>query len=130
MKLETRMELIVILVAAVVVGGWIGLRMAGKSPTPEGNASSGTEGQAPQQPPAVATPPSPPQKTITVEPPVPTAPKIPTVEEKSPAPNADLQKVAALLKEGKRYEARAILTPLILKTPEGAIREQMRAMLE
>jgi lipoprotein-anchoring transpeptidase ErfK/SrfK len=44
--------------------------------------------------------------------------------------NAELDSARQLLQEGKKFEARAMLTKLILPAPEGAARGEMRKMLE
>ena len=158
MKFETRVELIVLLVAAIVVGGWIGLRIARRSSAPENAAASAQGTQVQRRTPAVMTAPRgmPVQvnptanRSRTVTPPstpaaiiersAPIVPRTLQIVEESPtpktvapvtsAPSKKVEKAAALMKEGKRYEARAMLTKLILKTPEGNAREQMHAMLD
>lgn len=47
-----------------------------------------------------------------------------------PAPTSDLDTARQLLADGKKYEARALLTKLILAAPEGPDRETLRQMLE
>lgn len=53
-----------------------------------------------------------------------------TPEAAEPAGTSELDTAKQLLADGKKYEARALLTKLILAAPEGPDRESLRQMLE
>jgi lipoprotein-anchoring transpeptidase ErfK/SrfK len=53
-----------------------------------------------------------------------------TTVQKAPQQNPELESARQLLHDGKKFEARAMVTKLILPAPEGPAREEMRKMLE
>ena len=168
MRLETKIELAILLVGAVAVGGWVGLRVARKpgkagSKAPVANTRGGDAEEV-----------RPPQRIMKAPPLEKPAPKVP-VEEKKPGPVRPLparidpktalvhetakpaktktqtepkthaekiverideasrpamDKALSLLNSGNKFEARAVLTRLILNTPEGAARERTKETLD
>ncbi len=54
----------------------------------------------------------------------------PASTNESPQHNPDLDDAKQLIEDGKKFEARAALTKLILAAPEGPAREEMRKMLD
>jgi len=159
MKLETRVELAVLLVGAVVVGGWVGLRMARKSvrrtkapPAAQTRAGNASE-HIPTAPPAKPPPPAPStsERKEAAERVKPLPVRIEVAsrsdsEKRGPAtgdkPRAviaraldqvrhpDMEAAVKLLDAGKKFEARAMLTQLILATPDGPVREKIKKMLD
>ena len=151
MKNETRIEVIILVAGVMAVGGWFGFRALGKSKAPAGGRARAVVPNvmtAARAAPAVA--PAPPVRPATrprvvpagmgpVEEPLrpvttTTLPKafaaLPP-EEAAPAPavNDGLARAQQLIADGKLFEARALLTPLILAAGENAEREELRQAL-
>jgi len=59
-----------------------------------------------------------------------TVPAPATTTHEWPRHNPDLDDAKQFLQDGKKFEARAALTKLILPAPEGPVREEMRKMLD
>ena len=144
MKRQTRIELTILIAVAVLLGGWIGLRL-----TSSGTSTEETPVAAANTPQADALSPprtDPPKEqspirpaTIRAESPEKTSP--PTaeppyrpVEPKTPPANSPLTrgiaKAQSLIADENLLEARALLTELILTAPEGALRNHIKARLD
>ena len=142
MRVETRIELAVLLVAAVVVGGWVGLRMVRNGNDGEEVAQAPEAGnrvmQAPPMPdvevrvqdPAVEKDVGT-KQLVAIEEPEPEEVEKPQPPKKDPPPVAggDLAAALDLVKAGKHFEARARLTALLLRT-EGQQRAQIKNYLD
>ncbi len=59
-----------------------------------------------------------------------TVPAPATTTHEPPQRNSDLDNAKQLLEDGKKFEARAALTKLILPAPDGPARDEMRKMLD
>ena len=144
MKLKTRVEVVVLLVGAVVVGGWMGLRLTRpsvKADKPQDISQTpvarqyqgGTSGERTlplaaieaeqQQPPAEEA--LPPKETPNELPSGPTLQDDPQWDTA-----AAIEHAAKLIAEGKKFEARGMLTNLILTAAEGPQRARMKGMLD
>lgn len=135
MKMETRIELTVVIIAALLLGGWLGLRLTSKKPgdgpqtpiveatgtTPEPGRFPTAESAETPETPAVQTA----EKTITEPETTGTGAGTPPL----PASAGEVRQVQALLQDEKLFEAREILTGMILKMPEGENRETVRNLL-
>ena len=130
MKFETRIELAILIVAAVILGGWIGLRMA------RSKASVGPSGRADtdfrvavvdREGPALTG------ETDTV----PEDDKAPGTARdagtsQAPAPRLaeDVKKARDLIADEQLFEARALLTKLILAAAEDKTRAEIKEILD
>ena len=146
MKNETRVELAILIILAVLLGGWLGWRLIGG-----GETDSDTPGE-PAQAKALATAGSASQTSLqnrtasqgaagtTAGPKAESPARPPKRAEETrtaspdhhltpPAIKAGLQEAAALLADEKPGEARTVLTRLILSAPEGPAREKVKAEL-
>jgi len=158
MKLETRIELAVVLVGAVVIGGWVGLKMVNKSKKQVaerplvGETSEPAMGimtAPPMEAPSNVDPQietsAAPSAFLTTEvkadpqpvpPPTPAvAPERQTEADKlrdkiEAAAEPAFYKAMELLNAGNKFEARAILTKLIINSPEGPARDRLKTTLD
>lgn len=141
MKNETRVELAILIILAVLLGGWLGWRLIGSDETnsdtpgePAQAKALATAGSVSTQPVGNRTvaqrtseskeePANPPRQ---VE-------KARTASHDThltpPAIKAGLAEAEALLADEKPGEARSVLTRLILSAPEGPAREKVKAEL-
>ena len=140
MRPESKVELVVLIVAAVIVGGWLGVRLARGPERPEEEAAAGGTSKAEtlkapttrsQTPKLLKEKPKPkPQPIVAVKPLPVKRPEPPKAESPKPEPDPTFLKATALFEAGKPFEARKLLTSLILTTPEGKKREQVRKFLD
>jgi len=126
MRRDTRIELIVLVAAALIVGGWLGLKLIGKN--------------APEQqptPPAQTSPPTRIEQPPRIQEGDPTGGKSentpgqsnPEQENVSSTFTEAVQKAQALLQAGKPFEARELLTKLIVEAPESRERNAIKEIL-
>jgi len=157
MRRETRIELIVLILAGLAGASWLGLRMTGRQ---EPASPPAARAHGAQHRRTTSAPPKPRSLQIDIQPqrarPAATAAKTaPAEQAESPPPapqprpaaggeqtpaeaaakptpprSADLAKAKDLLEQGNLFEARAILTRLILSAQEGPDREQLKDMLD
>ena len=166
MKLETRIELIGLIILAVIVGGWIGIRLALSPERPQEEASAlKRSGRSAAVKPAKVAPrpampkarvdPAVPSRTEVAQPkslpkpnPIVTAKTTPKQKPRKAAEptktkkpealstkprqttDAEFDKAKSLYESGKPFEARGLLTRIILATPEGKKREEVRKCLD
>lgn len=129
MKLETRIELTVIIIVALVLGGWLGLRLRRKTDPVNPNLQSIVEPPGPIHEPIAPDPeatdhPATGEDTTPLE-------TTDTGDDTAIPPSfaADIRKVQALFEDEQLFDARELLTGMILKMPEGKDRETVRALL-
>ena len=147
MKLDTRIELTMLVVGAVLVGVWVGLRMVrSDAPDVKPEAPAASRSSSVPAPRIMTAPPArAPRTTPAPEPqrPRPTTRPLPVViapsapseatrlsdpgQTERTAPPTDA--AGQLLAAGKKYEARALLTRQVLVVPDGPIRENLRKTL-
>ena len=168
MKLETRVEFVALLLGAVVVGGWMGLRLTrspaqadkaqpavrekvadsdraseAERPTVAGTIAKREREEGVVAPPrdeptphapkvvpaavAAAEPTKPPQPIVAAEKPVTVTPEPARREAQD---RTALETAAKLIAGDKKFEARAVLTGLILAAGEGPYRTQVKKMLD
>ncbi len=131
MTRETRIELIVVLVSGLVVGSWVGFKLVARSAQPGPVSSKGTEAnsvssQTNRPRVMTATPGEPVMRpAIIKDEPI----RDPGVAPPPAVNDADVERAKALIAQGKKHEARAILTSVILACPEGRQREYVRSLL-
>lgn len=152
MKVETRVELAILLIGAVIAGGWVGLRIARKAAQAPESEPPATQSQprneslrimtAQPADPVEPVEPSP-SRRERKEPAAPVR-ALPASIEAPPAPAAeapgtpagegpadpDMANALKLLNEGKKFEARAALTKLVLSAAEGPRRDEIKATLD
>ena len=152
MKLDTRIELVVLIAGAVVAGSWLGLKMT-RGSAPEGRQQEAEVAQSASAPvPRIMTAPSAtrPLRTLAVEirkepenapataaatlapptSPVPDAGSPANVDDPSVLSHLPDDALGQLLNDGKKFEARALLTRRILAEPEGDRRDKFRTLLD
>ena len=146
MRLDTRIEVTVLIVVGLFIGVWVGLRLTrGRTPSvgppPEVQTGGQNAPDLPMSAPPAATPLDARQdeKPADENKPLPAAmstekssqpPEAVVKNQNAPTEKTILsEEVAKLLAEGKRFEARALLTKQILAAPEGPQREQIRKTL-
>lgn len=144
MKFETRVEVVVLLVGAVVVGGWMGLRLTRPSVKADRPQDVAQTPVARQEQGEISGKQTLPVATIEAERPQPPAKKTLPPEAAAneppskPTPHDDpqqstaaaIEQAAKLIAEGKKFEARGMLTKFILTADGGSQRVQMKKMLD
>ncbi|MGD0999767.1 MAG: L,D-transpeptidase family protein [Candidatus Brocadiia bacterium] len=110
MNRQKRFAIIGLAIGAAAVAGWFGLQTARSQPIAGAMKVAAFAVSAAEAPESAAT----------------TA----ATTHELPQHNPDLDNAKQLLQDGKKVEARAALTKLILPAPEGPVREEMRKMLD
>lgn len=122
MKLETRIELAVIIIVALVLGGWVGFKLISKTQNENPNPQPGESATELINDPTT----QPPNEQ---EPEEDTTPIATTDTTTPPSFAEDIRKVQALFEDEKLFDARELLTRMILEMPEGKDRKAVKEML-
>jgi LysM repeat protein len=124
MTKETKIELAIVVIVAIIIGTWIGVKLISTSSEPGTSKPPDTSDTQPADDQAVQN--NDPEQ----EPPVQEVEKPLPQENIDPLLTAGLSQAKILTEEGKLFEARKTLTPLIIKAPEGELRNSIKNQLD